>query len=280
MTADRFGAGLHDVVGGVEFAQPVAEDEQEALPDLVAAKDLRRPGPFHRVPGARRDLFEQRRVPRRPIPRRLASVMGTWNEALRTGFGLVIGADGTLELRFGTILLSSGVALLTREWLCVGASYDAATGAVTLWQHLLAGPHDDRGVLGHPPGGTRRRGFIPGDTPFLFAAWQAGPATGWRRPPWWRALQRQDRPPAPRRRALTRRACRRCMAARSPGLRPRGRHWDFTRDIRPNIRDTSPNRLDGTIVNQPTRAMTGHNWDGADTDWRAGAGAIRRHPFP
>ena len=57
--------------------------------------------------------------------------------------------------------------------------------------------------------------------------------------------------------------------------------WDFARDIETeDIRDTSPNRLDGVTVNLPARAMTGQNWDGAEMNWRHAPdqyGAIHFH---
>ena len=57
--------------------------------------------------------------------------------------------------------------------------------------------------------------------------------------------------------------------------------WDFSRDIpTETIRDASPNRLDGFTVNLPTRAVTGHNWDGTETCWTRAPhqyGAIHFH---
>src|SRR6202022_2590239 len=46
------------------------------------------------------------------------------------------------------------------------------------------------------------------------------------------------------------------------------------------IRDLGPWRLDGVTVNQPTRAVRGHNWTGATMDWREAPeqyGAIHFH---
>ena len=31
--------------------------------------------------------------------------------------------------------------------------------------------------------------------------------------------------------------------------------------------DTSPNHLNGQLVNMPTRAMKGHNWSGREMNW-------------
>ena len=212
------------------------------------------------------------------------AIMGTWNEALRTGFGLMIGADGTLELRFGTILLSSGVALLTRKWYCVGASYDAATGAVTLWQHLLA----DR-TMTVASSVTRQahaaQGFIPGDTPLLFAAWQAGPSDGLDGGLPLVGGHFNGKIDSPR---LAARALSPAdLQATHGGPLPSGLqtalvgNWDFSQGIDGDtIRDTTPNRLHGTTVNLPARAMTGYNWDGSEQSWRHAPqqyGAIHFH---
>ena len=57
--------------------------------------------------------------------------------------------------------------------------------------------------------------------------------------------------------------------------------WDFSRDTSSDtIFDIGPNRLHGVIVNQPTRAMRGHNWTGEYSDWRQAPdqyGAIHFH---
>ncbi|MGE3831234.1 MAG: N,N-dimethylformamidase beta subunit family domain-containing protein, partial [Parvibaculaceae bacterium] len=45
--------------------------------------------------------------------------------------------------------------------------------------------------------------------------------------------------------------------------------WDFARDISgTTIHDTGPNGLNGTTINLPTRAMTGHLWSGEVMNWQ------------
>ena len=64
---------------------------------------------------------------------------------------------------------------------------------------------------------------------------------------------------------------------------PDGRlaHWDFSRGISSTrIEDTGPGQFHGTLVNLPTRAMTGSNWDAGEMCWRhapAQYGAIYFH---
>ena len=58
-------------------------------------------------------------------------------------------------------------------------------------------------------------------------------------------------------------------------------HWDFSRGISTTrIEDTGPGKHHGELVNLPTRAMTGSNWDGREMCWRhapAQYGAIHFH---
>ncbi|HTN97806.1 MAG TPA: N,N-dimethylformamidase beta subunit family domain-containing protein, partial [Nordella sp.] len=45
--------------------------------------------------------------------------------------------------------------------------------------------------------------------------------------------------------------------------------WDFSHGISGiAIHDVGPHRLDGTCINLPTRAMTGHNWSAEVMNWR------------
>ncbi|MEE2636218.1 MAG: LamG domain-containing protein [Acidobacteriota bacterium] len=57
--------------------------------------------------------------------------------------------------------------------------------------------------------------------------------------------------------------------------------WDFARDIESDaVSDTASRGLHGRTVNLPARAMTGHNWDSTETDYRRAShqyGAIHFH---
>jgi len=57
--------------------------------------------------------------------------------------------------------------------------------------------------------------------------------------------------------------------------------WDFSRDMATNrVIDSSPRKLNGVAVNMPTRAVTGHNWTGEEMDFkhaRSQYGAIYFH---
>ncbi|ETI28136.1 hypothetical protein G647_00585 [Cladophialophora carrionii CBS 160.54] len=57
--------------------------------------------------------------------------------------------------------------------------------------------------------------------------------------------------------------------------------YDFSRNMAEDtILDVSGNNLHGVLVNAPTRAVTGHDWDGSEVDWtkaKYGYGAIHFH---
>ncbi len=217
------------------------------------------------------------------------ALMGTWCEATQTGYGLELDQTGGLVLRVGSeaggvTLVRTGVPLLAQRWYRVVATIDAATGALTLSQAPMPGNsfHAERTVevSGRAyPGLPRRSG------PLTFAAWPAGAADG---PSCWGGLDfachfngRIDRP-----RLAGRVLDAAEVATLAAGVRPPGQQevlaaWDFSRDMGSDaIRDLGPNRLHGMIVNQPTRAVRGHNWSGEETDWRRAPdqyGAIHFH---
>lgn len=61
-----------------------------------------------------------------------------WSVAERSGYALGIGAGGALEFRIGdgraVAAVRAPVMLLPRQWYLVAASFDPASGAVTLYQ--------------------------------------------------------------------------------------------------------------------------------------------------
>ncbi|HEX3499875.1 MAG TPA: LamG domain-containing protein, partial [Stellaceae bacterium] len=213
------------------------------------------------------------------------AIAGTWSETLDSGFGLMIGAGGTLELRIGdgkaaAFVLASEIPLLTRKWYFVAASYDRASGVVRLYQELLA----DKTMVHRAP--VEKRAAMTGSfksaaSPFLIAAWYDGEDRGLPRVGG-HFNGKIDRPIVADR-ALTRAE----MALLAGDAVPSGlenavvARWDFSRDMSSEIiRDVSPNRLDGFTVNLPARAMTGHNWDGSEMNWRNAPrqyGAIHFH---
>jgi N,N-dimethylformamidase len=213
------------------------------------------------------------------------ALLGTWCPRPGTGFGLVLDGAGALELRLGGAAVSSGTRLLSRKWHFVAASYDGATGAVRLYQELVA----DKTMTSVAPvakSAVLAGGFRAGPGPFLFASWHEGGGDGTAfagRPLTGGHFNGKIDRPRLANRALDRaEMALLCADAVAAGLENAlVASWDFSRDMTTDaIRDVSPNRLDGVTVNLPARAMTGHNWDGTEMNWRNAPsqyGAIHFH---
>jgi len=215
------------------------------------------------------------------------AILGTWSEATQTGYGLEIGADGALAMLIGAgpgrvTRVSSGGALSLRRWYLAAASFDAKTGRATLWQEPVTA-HDF-----HPEKSIAITAAVPSapsaaPSPLTFAAWSKGPARG---PSAWGDLGfachfngRLDRPRLAQ--GTVDRDGIETLMASPTSVEGLVGAWDFSRDISTDsIRDLGPWRLDGVIVNQPTRAMRGYNWSGREVDWTKAPeeyGAIHFH---
>ena len=194
------------------------------------------------------------------------------------GFALALDAGGALTLiledgRGGRAELSTGRRLLAREWYFVAASLDAERGRVLLIQEpQKAYARDDSAVVRE-----HATGVVPGEAaaPLGFAATVEASASA--------HFNGKIDSPRLYRRCLPESQLRQTIlqpAAPAYGADLVGA-WDFSAEISSDrIRDRSPNRLDGKLVNLPTRAMKGWNWDGSALDWRRAPeqyGAIHFH---
>jgi N,N-dimethylformamidase len=158
------------------------------------------------------------------------------------GFAVELDATGALALRLGTWSVSTGVPLLEREWATVGASYDAGTGSVHLWQRPRRRyPLNDTAaeISAEAPRGWRSGGLLS------LAACRASAG-------------------------MTAHYNGKLEAPRLTGAGGLIGAWDFARDIASErVTDSSPNAIHGETVNLPLRAMTGAAWTGEWHDWRA-----------
>lgn len=217
--------------------------------------------------------------PTRPGQGRQA-VLGKFSAGERKGYALVIDEAGGAALEFGDGVrgarVPSGVQLQARRWAFIGASYDARTGMVRLYQEPL------ETLAGSPP--VAKEVFIDvapakSDAPFLIAA-DAAELHGGR---FLAGHHFEGKIDAPRiaAAALDRRAMQALICPTTGFPASIVAAWDFAQDIATDrIRDISPNRRDGRIVNLPTRAMKGHNWTGDELDWTKAPeqyGAIHFH---
>jgi N,N-dimethylformamidase beta subunit-like, C-terminal/Concanavalin A-like lectin/glucanases superfamily len=227
--------------------------------------------------------------PTTPGGRRQA-LLGSWSESERRGFGLGLDEEGALELRLGdgqaVARVTTAAPLPARRWHLVAGSFDAASGRLVVWQ----APVGDRtldGLAAVRAEATTTVRLDAGPGPFLFAAWHAGEAAA--PTAYGRLLAgghyngKLDRP------RLAERALEpaEIAALAGDGALPAGleralvARWDFSDQIpSETLVDRSPNRLHGSAVNLPARAMTGHNWTGAVMDWTRAPehyGAIHFH---
>ena len=214
------------------------------------------------------------------------TIIANWSERQHSGAALVITADnGGLGLRLGAgkgkvDTIATGKALLAHEWYFVAATFDAKSRTITLVQQPLhahvgtndaaqlrrkaivsrARPHSDPLIVGaafrrkdkgRSVCGDHFNGKI--DSPSIAA----------------RALDTSEME-ALKIRPIAARLSNDVVAA-----------WDGSLDITTTtLRDISPNRLDGEVVNMPVRGMTGWNWTGDEMCWRhlpSEYGAIHFH---
>ena len=223
-------------------------------------------------------FIQPTRVPVRPAPRRQV-VMGTWAEDRRAGFALLLDDAGALALVVGDALVSTGVPLTARRWYHVAASVDLVAGTVTLCQTPLAdhAPSLERAVA--VTGAVRA--VPPPAADFFLGAARRSVDDG-RRCTTWHFNGKIDRPTVARR-ALTLPELQAAATARSTSVTVEDALalWDLAADIAGDrVTDRSPNHLHGRTVNVPKRAVTGHNWDGTEMDWRRAPqqyGAIHFH---
>ncbi len=219
-------------------------------------------------------------MPTTPAKGRQA-IMGTWCDKRHTGWGLEIADDATLTFRCGDARISTSTKLRARKWYLIAASFDSRRGSVTLLQE----PVTTNGFDSERSATTQGSAAAPGNapSPLTFAAWSCGNTT---EPSCWGGLDFcahfNGRIDSPRIAAVSLDRAGIGMLLNNPRAIPTliGA-WDFGHGIPTDtIHDIGPNRLDGVIVNQPTRAVPGWNWDGSHTRWTEAPqqyGAIHFH---
>ncbi len=211
-------------------------------------------------------------------------ILTKWDPRSRSGFALMIDDAGSVALRLGMAdgrveTVSVGRPLHERHWYLAAASYDAASGKVTVHQEPLL-PYARAS-----DSGTARRTLGPA------AANNGAPvvmAGAFRRRQKGRTLVDalyNGKIDSPRLvgRALGRVEIERMRNEAMPAsLAPDVLcAWDFSRDITSiRISDRSSHHCHGEIVNLPARGMTGWNYSGEEVCWRHAPheyGAIHFH---
>ena len=205
-------------------------------------------------------------------------LMAHWvTDPVPQGFALIIGAGGDLCLWLADgsdsrVEVATGTTLLERAWTFVAASCDANSGRVVVSQQPARHWPVDRGRAAvEQEAAARMR--PPSGAPLLMAALEAsgpgrqGPVTA----PYNGKI---DGP-----RLLSRALPADALAALAHGGSLRDLDddvlaaWNFSDGIAGHrVTDAGPHALHGETVNLPTRAVTGHNWTGAETSFRSAPG--------
>ena len=217
-----------------------------------------------------------------PNERAAQGIVTKWSEADGRGYGLFLDADGRLEVRVGAG--SGQVAKLAADpalrpwspvihgvgrprgqgvptlWYFVAASFDAASGNLTVYQQPMDGhPDDPTRVVAEQP--TQISGPASTDVPLLMAAhWiDDGEVGGY--------FSGKIDNPKLYDRALSQAEIDAIEQGEAPDDAVAA--WDFSADIGSDrVRDTTSRQLDGRTINLPTRAVTGHLWDATEMDYR------------
>lgn len=211
-------------------------------------------------------------------------IMSKLRDRDHCGIALIISErDGSLALVLGdgrghAQTIATGKPLLAREWYFVGASYDAKTQEVALYQEplvsypLVADAAEIRTQ-------TTVKSIGRNHSPLMFGAFRSG--TGRTR----LAGLYNGKIDSPRlaNRALSRAEMEMLKSGPIPTHLKNAvvGAWDFSRDISSTtVTDTSPHLLHGKVVNMPARGMKGYNWTGEVMNWQEAPeqyGAIHFH---
>lgn len=230
----------------------------------------------------------------RPGPQ---AILSKWMDG--RGYGLFINDDAEVELRINGEVITSGVPVRDRAWTFVAATYDATTGTATLYhepQIQYALDPEIPPVEGKVAQAPERSGtaLTIGASPEAYDDGPQGASSVPRGLVMGSHFNGKIDSPRIANRALTRLNIERLKGGESTGTDERRgvgpissiasslvASWDFGKEIptRKAI-DDGPYRLHGEVVNLPTRAMTGYNWSGRETDWTKAPdqyGAIHFH---
>jgi N,N-dimethylformamidase len=208
-------------------------------------------------------------------------VLTKWAGAERGGYGIFVDEEGRLALWLTdpngrTEKIAADVPLrpwvpaipgmnnrpqgVPTSWYFVAVTFDAATGAAEVHQDPQSSfTFDPTRIV------TRRRmgirSIAANDAAMLIgAAWESAGKVG-------AHFNGKIENPRLYRRVLNADELAAVKQGRGPGNVLAS--WDFSVDIESDrITDTGPRRLHGRTVNLPMRAVTGHNWDSFEMDYK------------
>jgi len=240
--------------------------------------------PDHRVLAALKSFTVQAMIWPTTPGQGAQTLVARWDEGRKAGFILGLDEAGCACLTLGdgkggVKTVSSGKPVVAREWYLAAASWDAASGTVTVHQipRVAYGKTDDEATVTAQPGVAA--GTVAG--PLLMAAHPVG-AVGSRLRTAGHYNGKIDSP-ALTAAVLDRLGIELNLSGRLPDALKAAvaARWDFSRGITgETVFDASPNLLHGETVNLPVRAMKGHNWTGRTLCWEHAPeeyGAIHFH---
>ena len=191
------------------------------------------------------------------------TIIGSWHAGSRQGYALgVINGRLTLTIGDGSRIetLVSSAGMHERHWYFVAATFDSTTGEAALIQEPLvryAGDADSART-------ARSMGIRPGTGgKFIIAGHNSNDGVSG-------LFNGKIDTPAVTGRVLERGQMEHLLDRRIPPEIAADvvALWDFSREMNGvTAHDISPNRLHGSIVNVPARAMKGWNHDGSEMVW-------------
>jgi N,N-dimethylformamidase len=212
-------------------------------------------------------------MPTLPGRGRWQALLSRWSSDMRLGYGVFVDPDGYVALMLGAPGVIARVSMRKRarrgEWCFVAATLDRDTRTATVYQLPVS-----RWSRIDLTSASETVDIALTGCSAVTAAFSIGAAGDLAASGHTVAEAFDGKIGRPRvfTRALARAELERLARDEEPAEVAADAvlaEWDFSAEQwSTSIRDVGPHRLHGIAVNMPTRGVTGHNWSGAETDFR------------